>query len=128
MRKRQPFNHPTVMYRKSKVLASGGYPQLKRKEDFDLFSRMLRQGCCARNINESLYLYRADENNYKRRKSFTNTKSAIYVYWRHLKRKGCSLGDFIVICSGEILFYILPCGMMKKLSDKILREKAGEHN
>lgn len=122
-RRRQPFNHPTVMYKKSKVLECGGYPLLKRKEDFDLFSRMLTAGCYAENIDESLYLYRANEDNYARRKSWTNTKSAIHVYTRHLKRKGCSAVDFLYVCMAEVAFFILPVGIMKKLSDNFLRKK-----
>lgn len=122
MRKRQPFNHPTVVYRKSKVLEVGGYKTLKRKEDFDLFSRMLMNGCYAVNINESLYLYRANEDNYARRKSWTNFKGAIYVYWLHLKRKGCSILDFIIVCGAELLFFLLPQKVMKRVSDKFLRK------
>lgn len=121
MRRRQPFNHPTVIYKKSKVIENGGYISLKRKEDFDLFSRMLSNGCYAANIGESLYLYRADEDNDARRKSWQNFKSAVYVYGLHLKRKGCSVSDYMIVCSAELLFMILPVKMMKKLSDRVLR-------
>lgn len=123
MRRRQAFNHPTVIYRKTKVLQSGGYQKLKRKEDFDLFSRMLVNGCKSRNVSESLYLYRADENNYRRRKSWDNLKSAIYVYWRHWKRKGCSTIDFLIICCSEMIFFIAPYPVMKWFSDRFLRRK-----
>ena len=127
MKKRQPFNHPTVMYKKSKVLECGGYSHLKRKEDFDLFSRMLQKDCYALNINESLYLYRVDKANYARRKSKTNLKSAIYVYRQHLNRKGCSLCDFIIISCAEICFYILPIGVVKILSNNLLRKNIAKH-
>lgn len=123
MRRRQPFNHPTVMYRKSKVIKAGGYKILKRKEDFDLFSRMLSEGCYAVNICESLYLYRANEDNYARRKSWHNFKSAIYVYIRHLKRKSCTVLDFIIISCAELCFWIFPVGVMKFVSDNFLRKK-----
>lgn len=123
MRKRQPFNHPTVMYKKSKVIEVGGYIRLPRKEDFDLFSRMITKGYYAVNINESLYLYRANEDNYARRKSWKNFKGAMHVYWLHLKRKGCSILDFIIVCSAEFLFLILPQSIMKCISDKCLRKQ-----
>lgn len=126
MRRRQPFNHPTVIYRKSKVMNLDGYKPLKRKEDFDLFSRMLSCGCRAANIGESLYLYRADESNYERRKSWDNFRSAIYVYWQHLTRKGCSVVDFIIICCAEFIFLILPQEVMKRVSDKLLRKRPNE--
>lgn len=123
MRKRQPFNHPTVMYKKSKVIEAGGYVSLPRKEDFDLFSRMLSKGYYAMNIGESLYLYRADDGNYARRKSWKNFKSAVYVYGRHLKRRGCNIVDYAIMCGAELIFLLLPQGIMKTLSDKILREE-----
>ena len=123
MKRRQPFNHPTVMYRKSMLEEVGGYATLHRKEDFDLFSRCINSGYYALNINESLYLYRANEGNYQRRKSAVNFKSALHVYKLHYDRKGCSLIDLAIISCAELVFYILPTGIMKWLSDTILREK-----
>ena len=33
MHKRQPFNHPTLMFKKSEVLRVGSYPHIKQMED-----------------------------------------------------------------------------------------------
>lgn len=123
MRRRQAFNHPTVIYKKTAVIKAGGYLQLKRKEDFDLFSRMLTQGARAENLEEHLYLYRVNRENYRRRKSWDNFRSAVYVYWRHWKRHGCTLADFFIICGAEVFFFVLPDGMMKWFSDRILRQR-----
>lgn len=125
MRRRQPFNHPSVMYRKSAVLKYRGYEKLKRKEDFDLFSKMLTGGCKAKNVDQVLYLYRIDANNYKRRKNWANTSAALHVYWRHFRRGGCSFFDFLLISCGELAFFALPLGMMKFLSDHLLRQSHG---
>lgn len=123
MRRRQAFNHPTVIYKKSAVLAAGGYQPLKRKEDFDLFSRMLAADAYAINLKESLYLYRVDKDNYKRRKSWDNFKSAVCVYWKHLKREGCSVLDFVFMSSAELVFFLAPYPIVKVLSDNFLRVK-----
>lgn len=123
MRRRQAFNHPTVVYKKTEVLQIGGYKTLKRKEDFDLFSRMLTAGCMARNLGEALYLYRVSQDNYKRRKSLDNFKSAIYVYWRHLRRRGCTVLDFVFISFAELVFFLAPYLIVKVLSDKFLRTR-----
>ncbi len=40
-RMHDPFNHPTVIYRKTAVLAAGGYGDLPLMEDYALFARML---------------------------------------------------------------------------------------
>mgnify|MGYP002671886028 CR=1 FL=1 len=123
MKRRTPFNHPTVMYKKSSVLKNGGYSvEIMRKQDYDLFSRMIVNGVYARNVNETLFLFRADENNYARRKSLINLKNAFKVYWRHYKRGGCSIMDFALMTSGEIIFFIAPIQIMKFLSDKYLRK------
>lgn len=124
MRRRQPFNHPSVMYKKSSVVKFHGYRKLMRKEDFDLFSRMITGGCRCRNINEVLYLYRNNEANYVRRKNWQNTSAAFNVYWKHFKRGGCKLNDLILIDGAELFFYLAPTSVMKWVSDKFLRKKA----
>lgn len=121
--KRHPFNHPTVMFKKSKVLASGGYGKMRRKQDLDLFSRMLFDGCKAQNIDESLVLFRSDQNSYLRRKSWSYIKSYIKVMGAILKRKQCSLGTYLFAVTGQLAFYIMPLPLMKLVSDKLLREK-----
>lgn len=121
-RLRQPFNHPTVMYKKSVILKVGGYPNLRRKEDFDLFSRLITAGEYVMNIDSSLYLYRANDGNYLRRKNKENLLAAFYVYRMHKKRGGCNFFEYLFMCSGELFFYFLPLGLMKKMSDKLLRK------
>lgn len=123
IRRRQPFNHPTVMFKKSEVIRCGGYGHLKRKQDFDLFSRMLNKGCYALNINESLLKFRADDNSYTRRKSWDYVKSTIYVGTLNFKRGYCSIIDLAYIICGQIALYIMPLKLMAYISDKILREK-----
>jgi len=93
IRRRQPFNHPTVMFKKSEVIRCGSYGHLKRKQDFDLFSRMINNDCYALNIDESLLKFRADQDNYKRRKSWNYVKSSIYVGSLNFKRGYCSIID-----------------------------------
>lgn len=123
MKRRQPFNHPTVMFKKSEVIRCGGYGHLKRKQDFDLFSRMLNKGCYALNIDESLLKFRADQDNYKRRKSWDYVKSTIYVGNLNYKRGYCSIIDLAYIVCGQIALYVMPLKLMTYVSDKMLREK-----
>ena len=60
-KRRSAFNHPAVMYKKSKVLENGGYSDLRRNQDVDLFGRMLFNGCKAENIGESLLFFRSND-------------------------------------------------------------------
>ena len=54
------LNHPTVMFRKDKILSIGGYNEELNgySEDFDLWSRMFMNNMILHNIHNTLLLYR----------------------------------------------------------------------
>jgi len=66
-RMHDPFNHPTVVYRRSAVLAAGGYGDIPLMEDYSLFARMLAGGARAVNVPEPLVFYRVGATSFKRR-------------------------------------------------------------
>jgi glycosyltransferase involved in cell wall biosynthesis len=66
-RMHDPFNHPTVVYRKTAVLAAGGYGDLRLMEDYSLFARMLARGARAANVAEPLVYYRVGAQAFRRR-------------------------------------------------------------
>jgi len=67
IRFRDPFNHPTVVYRKSAVLAAGGYSDMALMEDYLLFTRMVQGGARPANLSEPLVCYRVGAGAYARR-------------------------------------------------------------
>ncbi len=67
IRFRDPFNHPTVVYRKSAVLGAGGYTDMALLEDYLLFTRMVGAGARPANIAEPLVYYRVGAGAYARR-------------------------------------------------------------
>lgn len=121
MRRRSPFNHPSVMFKKSEVIRCGGYGKFRHKQDLDLFSRMVNYGCKTGNIDESLVLFRSNEGNFKRRKSWSYCKSYIDVQYEIWRRGHCSFFDLIYVIIGQTLLYISPMWMVKFLSNKLLR-------
>jgi glycosyltransferase involved in cell wall biosynthesis len=66
-RMHDPFNHPTVVYRRQAVQAAGGYGDLPLMEDYALFARMLQNGARAVNVAEPLVYYRVGATAFKRR-------------------------------------------------------------
>jgi glycosyltransferase involved in cell wall biosynthesis len=62
-----PFNHPSVIYRRSAVDAVGGYQNLHLMEDYLLFLRMIDNGAAVANVVEPLVKYRIGEGAYERR-------------------------------------------------------------
>ncbi|MBM7453034.1 glycosyltransferase involved in cell wall biosynthesis [Acholeplasma morum] len=122
IRRRSPFNHPTVFFKKSKVILFGGYGNLGRKQDYDLFSRMLMNDCKGANLNESLLLFRSDNNSFKRRKSIKNAKSYVRVARNNYSRGYCSLNDLVFVICSQILAVILPIWVFKIITKKFLRK------
>jgi hypothetical protein len=67
IRFRDPFNHPTVVYRRSAVQAAGGYTDMALMEDYLLFARMVDAGARPANLAEPLVCYRVGAGAYARR-------------------------------------------------------------
>lgn len=56
---RSPMNHPSVVFRKSAVLDVGGYPPLRKAQDYALWSLMLSKGYKLVNLDKVLVKMRA---------------------------------------------------------------------
>lgn len=82
-----PFNHPTVVYRKSSVAAAGGYQELPLMEDYWLFARMIQAGARVANVPEALVKYRVGAGAYARRGGWDLLRSE-WELQRHLRRAG----------------------------------------
>ena len=119
---RSAFNHPAVMYRKSKVMENGGYSSLRRNQDVDLFGRMLFAGCKAENIGESLLWFRSNDDLAKRRKSWENTKSYIDTIKRFWKMGYASFSDYILIAVAQTGMFLMPVKLQHWVYKKFLRK------
>ena len=75
MKKRCPFNHMTVMYKKTEVLKAGNYQDWYWNEDYYLWIRMMAAGCKFANLEESLVNVRVGKDMYARRGSLAYFKS-----------------------------------------------------
>ena len=62
-----PFNHPTVVYRRRCVQAVGGYGEFALMEDYLLWAKMIMAGARVANVAEPLVLYRVGAGAYRRR-------------------------------------------------------------
>lgn len=107
-KRRSAFNHPVVMYKKSKVLECGGYKDLRRNQDVELFGRMLYLGYLAKNIPESLLYFRNTDDLIKRRKSWENTKSYILTIKAFWKMGYSNFSDFLIVGIVQIIMYLIP--------------------
>ena len=121
-KKRSAFNHPAVMYRKSRVLAFGGYADLRRNQDVDLFGRMLFGGCTAQNVPESLLLFRSNNDLAKRRKSWENTKSYIDTIGNFRKMGYSSFKDYAIVAVAQTGVFLMPAFLQHLVYKLFLRK------
>lgn len=79
MKSRCPFNHMTVMFKKSEVLKAGNYQDWFWNEDYYLWIRMMMSGCRFANIPEPLVNVRVGKDMYARRggKKYFKSEAAI---------------------------------------------------
>jgi glycosyltransferase involved in cell wall biosynthesis len=73
-KKRNPFNHMTVMFKKRAVLDAGNYQPFPLFEDYWLWVRLLNNGAAALNLPETLVKARAGGNMIARRGGFAYAK------------------------------------------------------
>ncbi len=121
-KKRSAFNHPAVMYRKSHVLAEGGYADLKRNQDVDLFGRMLFKGYKAENIDEALLWFRSSDELAVRRKSWENTWSYIATIKKFWKMGYSSVFDYLTVLIAQTGMYLMPVKVQNWVYKKFLRK------
>lgn len=122
-KRRSPFNHATVMYKKSVLDKVEGYRDILRNEDYDLFVRMINNGCYSENIQEPLYYVRLDEDNHLRRKTWINCKNYIKVVFSFWKKGHSSFGDLFYVAVTQMGIYLSPTWLLKIVSNKFLREQ-----
>ena len=86
-KKRNPFNHPSVMYKKEAVLQAGNYKDVRFMQDYFLWVDMLSSGYKGYNIQEPLVNMRADANLFKRRsgKEYFKIQKSLFKYMREKK-------------------------------------------
>ena len=122
-KRRSAFNHPVVMYRRSKVLEQNGYSNLRRNQDVDLFGRMLFAGNKAENIGESLLWFRNNDDLAKRRKSWENTKSYIATIYHFWRMGYSSFSDYMIVMVAQTCMYIIPIRIQNVIYRLFLRKQ-----
>lgn len=69
MRRYNPMNHPTMMFRRDLALSVGGFVKIPSVVDYDFFARMLAAGGRFHNLPSTEVLFRAGDDMLLRRKN-----------------------------------------------------------
>lgn len=121
-KRRNPFNHMTVVYKKEEVLKAGNYQDLKGFEDYYLWVRMLKQGSIAKNIAEPLVLARADKEMYKRRGGWAYFINGLDAYNKIYEVGIAEPKDKAIRIIGQALINLAPNTLRAKLYEYLLRK------
>ncbi len=116
-KRRCPFRHPSLLYKKSCVLKAGNYREFYLCEDYDLYVRMLSTGCKCYNIQEVLVYMRIGQDFYKRRGGYKYMKSILKFKNLQLKNGYFSIGDYM----RSTIPHVIVCLMPNKLRDFVYR-------
>ncbi|WP_370753832.1 glycosyltransferase [Gemmiger formicilis] len=121
-KKRNPFNHPCVMYKKSVVEAVGSYQDFYLLEDYYLWLRMLMAGYQGYNIQEPLLHMRAGADMYLRRAGWKYAKTQAKLF-KFMKQKGfIGKGQYIKSCVIRSGSSLAPNWLRKFMFEKVLRK------
>lgn len=67
IKKRNPLNHPTVIFKKNDILSVGSYEDYPLFEDYYLWAKLVAKGYIINNIDVPLYKFRGGNSMYGRR-------------------------------------------------------------
>lgn len=121
-KKRNPFNHPCVMYKKSAVEAVGSYQDFYLLEDYYLWLRMLMAGYQGYNIQEPLLHMRAGSDMYLRRAGWKYAKTQAKLF-KFMKQQGfIGEGQYIKSCVIRSGSALAPNWLRKFMFERVLRD------
>ncbi len=122
-KKRSPFNHPCVMYRRQAVQNAGGYQDFYLLEDYYLWVRMLINGSVGYNLQEPILWMRAGNNMYRRRSGLKYAKSQAALFKFMKEKRFISNWQYIKSVVVRFSSSVAPNFLRKFMYGKILRTK-----
>lgn len=120
-KKRNPINHPVVMFRKNAIIDVGGYLPCNLFEDYYLWGRLLQNGYHFHNLQQSLLLFRRTPEMINRRGGFQYARYEIHFFNELLKIGYISRLEFIRNLLQRFIIRILPNGIRSFIYKFFLR-------
>ena len=121
-KKRSPFNHNCVMYKRSAVEAVGNYQDFYLLEDYYLWLRLLMAGYEGYNLQEPLLHMRASSSMYLRRSGFKYAKTQVKLF-KFMKQQGfIGNGQYVKSSVLRSLSALAPNWLRILLFKKLLRK------
>lgn len=121
-KRRDAFNHVTVMFKKSKVLGAGNYRSCMLMEDTYLWVNMFMYGCYAENIDDCLVYARVGKDMFERRGGWSYFKK--YREGRRKVRETGYIGffDYYYTIAVQFVIALMPNKLRGWVFKKLLHK------
>lgn len=124
VKRRNPVNHVTVMFKKSDIEEVGSYMHIPFLEDYYLWARLLAKKKEIKNINQVLVDVRTGKEMYKRRGNKKYISS-----WNKLQRSMLEMNlinkfDYMINMINIILFINTPPRLKEFVYERFLRKRS----
>ena len=120
-KKRNPFNHMTVMFRKAAILEVGNYQDFLWFEDYYLWVRLILKGYKMKNLAQPLVLVRAGQEMLARRAGLKYIKQECRLQARFLQLGFINYYEFLRNCLLRAIVRLLPRKIIGAVYSKVLR-------
>lgn len=125
-KRRDAFNHMSVMYKKSAVLRAGNYKDAPLMEDTILWVNMIRSGAKCKNLGECLVFARVGKEMFARRGGISYFKK--YKAGRKMVRDTGYVGffDYYLSLAAQLIVSLMPRRLRAWFFKNILHGKGRE--
>lgn len=126
-KRRDAFNHVSVMFKKDTVLKSGNYQPTLLMEDTVLWCNMILAGAKCKNLSDTLVLVRTGADMYARRGGWS-----YFLKYRQGRKKVLETGyiscwDYLLTLTVQFFVALAPKGVRRFVFTKLLRKSGGAH-
>lgn len=119
---RCPMIQPTVLFSVKKVKECGSYQKSELTEDYDLYIRMIMNGCVFYNYQEVLYYVRTNEDFFKRRGGIKYLSSILKFKYKYYKKDFYNTRQFLKTSIASVIVTLMPNSCRMLFYKKFLRK------
>ncbi|EMQ2211346.1 glycosyltransferase [Escherichia coli] len=121
-KKRSPFNHMAVAFKKELVLNAGGYQNEYLYEDYSLWIRMIQNGVITANLPETLVYARTGNGMAARRSGLKYAKSEYFAQVKFYKMGYLSFLELLRNLAIRLPLRLVPVSLLSLLYSTVLRK------
>jgi hypothetical protein len=118
---RNPFNHPTVMFKKNSVIKAGNYQNVSYYEDYYLWIRMSFFNFKFMNLKKILCTSTINNNFISRRSGFKYYKNYLFFLYKCKKINFYNFASILFLAFLRTVVFLLPKSFLNFLYSNFLR-------